>query len=97
MDGRTDGRTDKQADRQPDDRHTASQTTDRQTKPLYSSRFLEILRTNYREQISRLEIREVNLIFPVPVPEDGNGKIKKLISHTQFKFKKWCAVAAANV
>jgi hypothetical protein len=72
-----DGRTDKQADRQPDDRHTDSQTTDRQTKPLNSSRFLEILRTNYREQISRLEIRELNLIFPVPVPEDGNGKIKK--------------------
>jgi hypothetical protein len=77
------GRTDKQADRQPDDRepddrHTDSQTTDRQTKPLNSSRFFEISRTNYREQISRLKIRELNLIFPVPVPKNGNGKIKKL-------------------
>ncbi len=76
MDGQT--WTDKQADRQPEHRHTDSRTTDRQTEPLNSSRFLEILRTNYREQISRLEIRELNLIIPVPVPEDGNGKIKEL-------------------
>jgi hypothetical protein len=35
-------------------------------------------RTYFREQISRLEIRDLNFIFPVPVPENGNGKIKKL-------------------
>jgi hypothetical protein len=38
-------------------------------------------RTYFREQISRLEIRELNLILPVPVPENGNGKIKKLTSN----------------
>jgi hypothetical protein len=65
MDGRTDGQTD-------------GQMTDRLTKPFYSSRFLEILRSNFREQISRLGIWELNLILPVPVPENGNGKIKKL-------------------
>ena len=69
MDGRTDGQTDGQAD---------GQMTDRLTKPFYSSRFLEISRSSFREQISRLEIRELNLILPVPVLKNGNGKIKKL-------------------
>ena len=79
----TDGLTDRQAGRQTARRQRARRQThrqsdDRQTdKALSSSRFFEISRTNYREQISRLEIRELNLIFPVPVPEDGNGKIKK--------------------
>ena len=59
--------------------------TDRQTKPLNSSRLLEISRTNFREQVSRLEIRELNLILPVPVPENGNGKIKKLMTLTHGK------------
>ena len=75
MDGRTD--IDRQAGRQTARQQTHRQPDDRQTKPLNSSRFLEILRTNYPEQISRLEIWELNLIIPVPVPEDGNGKIKK--------------------
>jgi hypothetical protein len=75
MDGQTDGPTDGQTDRQMTER----QTDDRQTdKALNSSRFLEISRTNFREQVSRLEIRELNLMLPVPVPENGNGKIKKL-------------------
>jgi hypothetical protein len=58
---------------------TNKQTTDRLTKPFKSSWFPEMfLRTNNREQTSRLEIRELNLIFPVPIPENGNRKIKKL-------------------
>ncbi len=83
-DGRKDGQTDERMDKRTvgqADRQTDGRQTDRQTKPLKSSRFLEISRTNYREQISRLEIRELNLIIPVPVPENGNGKIKKLSSH----------------
>ena len=72
---RTDGRMDKQTGRQ------TALPDNRQTKPLNSSRFLEISRTNYREQISCLEIRELNLIFPVPIPKDGNGKIKKPNKH----------------
>ena len=39
----------------------------------FSSRML-----NYQEEISCLEIRDLNLIFPVSIPENGNGKIKKL-------------------
>ncbi len=82
----TDGRTD--TNRQIDsktDRLANRQTRDKLTKPLKSSRFLEILlRTNYREQTSRLEIRDLNLIFPVPVPENGNGKIKKLNLYPSF-------------
>jgi hypothetical protein len=85
MDGRTDKQknrqTDRQTDRHPDNRQTDTQTTDRQIKPLKSSRFLEISRANYREQISRLEIRDLKLIFSVSVPENGNGKIKKLNSY----------------
>ncbi len=47
-----------------------------------------LLRTNKREQISRLEIWELNIIFPVPVPENGNGKIKKLSCDPQFE-SRW--------
>ena len=78
MDGRTDGRTDGQTD---------GQMTDRLTKPFYSSRFLEISRSSFREQISRLEIRELNLILPVPVPQNGNGKIKKLSAYYTSNFE----------
>ncbi len=70
---RADGRTDKQTGRQ-----TASQPDDRQTDPLTSFRFLKISRTNYREQISRLKIWELKLILPISVPENVNGKNKKL-------------------
>ncbi len=63
-------------------KNQTNRQTVRQTdwqSPLKSSRFPEMfLRTNNREQTSRLEIRELNLIFPVTVPKNGNGKIKKL-------------------
>ncbi len=60
-DGRTDGRINGRTNGQMD-KQTGRQTAlpdNRQTKPLNSSRFLEISRTNYREQISCLEIREL--------------------------------------
>ena len=61
---------------------TDRQTLDRLTIHVKSSRFPEILfRTNYREQTSRLKIRDLNLIVPVPVPENRNGKIKNLTKH----------------
>ncbi len=58
--------------------------TDRQTKPLNSSWFLEILRTNFQEQISRLEIRELNLI-PTSrsmFPKTETGKLRSLLQTT---------------
>ena len=46
-----------------------------------------ISETHSRELISRLVIRDQNLIIPVPVPENGNGKIKKL--STDMPRKCW--------
>jgi hypothetical protein len=54
------------------------------------------LRTNNREQTSRLEIRELNLIFPVPV--FGNGKIKKLsVCTAHGTFINLCISVCVNV
>ncbi len=36
-------------------------------------------RTYFREQNSHLKIRDLNLILPNHVPENGNWKIKKLV------------------
>ena len=55
--------------------------TDKQSKPLKKFSVFPKSGSNCREKISRLEIRDKNLIFPVPVPENGNGKIMKLTRH----------------
>jgi hypothetical protein len=90
--------TNRQTDRQTD-RQTNRQTTDRLTKPFKSSRFPKMfLRTNNREQTSRLEIWELNLIFPVPVPIFGNGKIKKLsVCTAHGTFINLCISLCVNV
>jgi hypothetical protein len=54
------------------------------------------LRTNNPEQTSRLEIWELNLIFPVPV--FGNGKIKKLsVCTAHGTFINLCISVCVNV
>ena len=71
--GWTDGQMNRRIDKQ----------TNRQTNKAFSKvlGFPEILlRTNFREQTSPLEIRDQNLILSAPVPKNGDGKILKLNS-----------------
>jgi hypothetical protein len=85
-DGRTDERMDKrtvgQADRQTDGRQTDRQT-DKALKKFSVSRNFEnkLSGTNFSSRNSGTKLK----IIPVPVPKNGNGKIKKLSRYRKHR------------